>query len=194
MNSIPIIATSQTPVVFPAPESVRPYLPTGSAQTDAATDSVTITAPAPDKTLQLDQLNGENNSIALQTRATDQKLSVVSDAVGKMKIALDSVVKNFPPFPPDSSDRQKLLMSYLSIKKELVKMIVPAPPPPLYEKVKPMWDNLFPADSASMSKLPGEMNSGTQDTELRSTIIQLKHIQQDISSIRATLKQSISES
>ncbi|QEM69753.1 hypothetical protein FO488_17390 [Geobacter sp. FeAm09] len=188
------IAAVQTPLVLPAQEPPQPSSPTGGTQTDAARDSVTITATSTDKTLQLGHLNEGSNSVALQTGAVDQKLSVVSDAVGKMKEALDTIVKNFPPFPPDSSERQKLLMSYLSIKKELVKMIVPAPPPPLYEKVKPMWDNLFPAGSPDMSQLPGEMSDGTPDTELRSSIIQLKHLQQDITSIRTTLKQSLSES
>lgn len=188
------IATPQTPVVLPAPEPAQSIASAMAVQADAGRDSVTITASSPDKTLRLGHLNEGSNSIALQTRASNQQLSAVADAVDKMKGALENVVKNFPPFPPDSSERQKLLMSYISIRKELVKMIVPPPPPPLYEKVKPLWDNLFPADSSSMSQLPGEMNSRTQDTELRSTIIQLKHIQQDITSIRTTLKQSLSES
>jgi hypothetical protein len=188
------IAASQTPAILPSAESAQPSSPTADILAGAIADSVTISTPAPDTTLQLAQLNEGNNRIALQAKAADRKLSAVADAVDKMKGSLESVVKNFPPFPPGSSERQKLLMSYISIRKELAKMAVPPPPPVLYEKVKPMWDNLFPANSPSMSQLPDEANSGTRDTELRSSISQLKHIQQDITSIRTTLKQSLSES
>jgi hypothetical protein len=111
-----------------------------------------------------------------------------------MKGTLEAVVKNFPPFSPESSERQKLLMSYISIRKELVRMMVPPPPPPLYEKVKHTWEKLFPADTTGLARLPGEMYSGTQDPELRSATIQMKHIQQGITSIRTTIRQSLSES
>ena len=89
-------------------------------------DSITIGAALSDETGKLSLLSDGSNSIALNTKETDQKLSILADSIGKMKGALEAI-KNFPPFPAESSGRKELLMSYASIRKELLQMTVPAP-------------------------------------------------------------------
>ena len=154
-------------------------------------DSITIGAALSSKTGKLSLLSDGSNSIALNTKETDQKLSIVADSIGKMKGALVEI-KNSPPFPAESSGRKELLMSYASIRKELLQMTVPAPPPPIYEKIQHQWQELFQKGASSNTiKLPGELGSSTPDSGIKAAIADLTAVHDGITSIRTDLKLSL---
>jgi len=156
-----------------------------------SSDSITIGAALSSKTGKLSLLSDGSNSIALHTKETDQKLSIVADSIGKMKGALVEI-KNFPPFPAESSGRKELLMSYASIRKELLQLTVPAPPPPIYEKIQHQWQELFQKGASSNTiKLPGELGSPTPDSAIKAAIADLTAVHDGITSIRTDLKLSL---
>jgi len=155
-------------------------------------DSISLSATISDKTSRLGSLSDGSNSLALRAKETDQKLLILADSIDKMTGALDAIVKNFPPFSPESSARKDLLMSYASIRKELLQLTFPPPPPPIYEKIQHQWQELFQKDASSNSiKLPGELGSSTPDSDLKATIVDLTTLHDSITSLRADLKQSL---
>jgi hypothetical protein len=59
-----------------------------------------------------------------------------------MKVSLEKVIKDFPPYPIEDQGRMKELMSYSSLQKEILQMMIPPPVPPIYEKVQHLWEAL----------------------------------------------------
>ena len=83
------------------------------------------------------------NSVATNLRQTNEGLKETSAVVAEMKNSLDKIIKNYPPYSIESKDRIDQLMSYSSLRKQIMSMEFPAPPPPLYEGVKHLWEDLF---------------------------------------------------
>ena len=83
------------------------------------------------------------NETAKSLRATGNGLTAADDLASKMRSKLETITKNYPPFPIDSSERRDILMSYRALQKEMEKMMIPAPPAPVYDKVKTLWQDLF---------------------------------------------------
>lgn len=155
-------------------------------------DSISLGAAVSDKAGRLDRLSDGSNSLALRAKETDQKLSILAASIDKMTSALDTIVKNFPPFSPESSARKELLMSYASIRKELLQLTYPPPPPPIYEKIQHQWQELFQQDESSNTiKLPGQPESSTPDSELKGIITDLTALHEGITAVRSDLKQTI---
>lgn len=174
-------------------QQIKPQLvATDQSQSGDSNDSITISAPMPDKAIQIREINDVRNITALSVSATDQKLTAVTNVVDKMKGSLAGIiVKNFPPFPAECSERKQLLMSYLSLQKELMQLTVPPPPAPVYEKVKHQWADIFTNNSPSQSKLPVVAESTTSDSGLNAAIGVLNKLSDGISSIRETVKQTL---
>jgi hypothetical protein len=187
--------TAITPTLPPQAVVAAAPVPAGKtsipAPSGTRSDSITIGAALSDKTGKLSLLSDGSNSIALNTKETDQKLSILADSIGKMKGALVEI-KNYPPFPAESSGRQELLMSYASIRKELLQMTFPKPPPPIYEKVQHLWQELFQKGASSNTiKLPGELGSSTPDSGIKAAVADLTTLHDGITSLRSDLKQSL---
>jgi len=160
------------------------------SQSSDSKDSITITSPIPEKAVQIRDMNELRNTTALKVSLTDQKLAAVADVVDKMKGTLEGIIiKNFPPFPAESSDRQKLLMSYISLQKELIQLTIPPPPPAVYEEVKLQWQDLFSDNSPKHSRLPAVTESTSSDSGLNAAIGALSSFSDGISSIRDSVKQ-----
>ena len=161
-------------------------------QSKPAKDSISLSSTISDKTGRLESLSDGSNSLALRAKETDQKLSILADSIDKMTEALDAIVKNFPPFSAESSARKDLLMSYASIRKELLQLTFPPPPPPIYEKIQHQWQELFQKDAPSNTiKLPGELGSSTPDSDLKATMADLTTLHDGITSVRSDIKQSL---
>lgn len=155
-------------------------------------DSVTINAPIPDKTVQIRDMSEVSNATALKVNVTEQKLAAVVDVVDKMKVVLEGIiVKNFPPFPAECSERKQLLMSYLSLQKELIQLTVPPPPTPVYEQVKLQWQDIFTNNSPKQSILPVVSDSTTSPSGLSAAIGELSKISDGINSVREIVKQTL---
>jgi hypothetical protein len=109
-------------------------------------DKVSIKVDLPKNTVDALQKMGNIsdflNSVATNLRQTNEGLKAVSDVVEQMKASLDKIIKNYPPFLVQNRERMELLMSYSGLKKEIQSMMIPAPPSPVYESVRHLWDGL----------------------------------------------------
>lgn len=128
---------------------------------ESSGDQVKLNTSIPRQTAdtmqKLGNITALSNNTAKSLRETVSGLSLSAEMLDKMKAKLETITKNFPPFPIDSSDRKKLLMSYRSLQKEIEKLTIPAPPPPAYDKVAGMWGDLFgqsQTGSVSTADLP----------------------------------------
>jgi hypothetical protein len=114
----------------------------------------------------LDSFNEQKNLMARNIRTTSDALATISDVVGGMKENLGKIIKNYPPFPPDSSERKEILMSYASLRKEILNMTFPPPPAPLYEKNATPWEKLGYTEKGSIASSVPEMSSTATDSEV----------------------------
>ncbi len=99
-------------------------------------------------------------------RLTNEQLDQTADQVGRLHATVTTIIKNNPPFPPDSEQRKELLMSYASIRKEIIKMTVPAPPQPVYEKIKETWASLFGQDGRIFHDAVPELQATSSDWDV----------------------------
>ncbi|MHC1698306.1 MAG: hypothetical protein AB9919_09680 [Geobacteraceae bacterium] len=132
-----------------------------------AEDSVAVSLQRSSAVMgRLDSFMEEKNLLAKNIRSAVETLTKVGDVIGGMNETLAKIVKNYPPFPPDSSERKDLLMSYISLRKEILGMTFPPPPEPLYERNSTVWDKLGYSDKGGMaSSVPG-LSSTTPDAEV----------------------------
>lgn len=109
-------------------------------------DKVSIQIDLPKNTVDMLQKMGNIsdfiNSFAINLRKTNEGITAVNDIVQQMKASLDKIIKNYPPFPPESKSRMELLMSYSGLQKQIMSMMVPPPPHPVLDKVGKLWGNL----------------------------------------------------
>lgn len=82
------------------------------------------------------------NSVASNLRQTYEGMTAANEIVEQMKMSLDKIIKNFPPYPLESKERMEQLMSYSSLQKQIMSLMMPPPPPPVYEKVQHLWEGL----------------------------------------------------
>lgn len=83
------------------------------------------------------------NSVATNLRQTNEGLKATTAVVSDMKASLDQIIKTYPPYSIESKERIAQLMSYASLKQQIVSLMVPAPPTPIYATVKHLWEDLF---------------------------------------------------
>ena len=189
---IKAITPDQIQPVAAATAAITAEKKTVQNQPGPSKDSISLGAAVSDKAGRLNSLSDGSNSLALRAKETDQKLSILAASIDKMTSALDAIVKNFPPFSLESSARKDLLMSYASIRKELLQLTFPPPPPPIYEKIQHQWQELFQKDAPSNTiKLPGELGSSTPDSDLKATMADLTTLHDGITSVRSDMKQSL---
>jgi hypothetical protein len=115
----------------------------------------------------LGNLNEEKNLMARNIRDTADALANVSDAVSGLKENLGKIIKNYPPFPQDSAERKEILMSYISLRKEILQMTFPPPPEALYEIKPALWEKLGYTDKESIASSVPEISSTATDSEVR---------------------------
>lgn len=110
-------------------------------------DKVSIKVELPQNTVDTLQKMGNIsdflNNVAINLRQTNDGLKATSSIVADMKTSLDKIIKNYPPYTFESKERIDQLMSYSSLKKQIMSLMVPAPPLPIYENVKHLWEDLF---------------------------------------------------
>jgi hypothetical protein len=115
----------------------------------------------------LGSFNEEKNQIAKSIRTSSDSLATVSEVIGGMKENLGKIIKNYPPFPQDSAERKELLMSYISLRKEILNMTFPPPPQPVYEKNTTLWEKLGYTDKGSITPSVPDLSSTATDTEVQ---------------------------
>lgn len=65
------------------------------------------------------------NEIARSIRFVDATMGKIKDNIEKMKAQLISHVKHFPPFPPGSEERVKLLKSFNTFRRQIDRLTIP---------------------------------------------------------------------
>lgn len=148
-------------------------------------DSVRVSSTVALKNLDtvrvIEQMHASLNQLAKGVRETNESLNKAVDLVDSMKSSIQTVIKNFPPFPVDSKERNDRLMEYNSLRKELISLMVPPPPPPVYEKIKHMWESLFEDQNGSLLK------DSVPLLETSSSDAQLKDVSQALDKTSAQL-------
>lgn len=111
-----------------------------------AGDKVSIKVELPQKTVdtlqQMGNISDFLNSVATNLRQTNEGLTTANAVAEQMKASLDKIIKNFPPYSIDSKERIDQLMQYSSLRKQIMSLMTPPPPQPVYEKVQHLWEGL----------------------------------------------------
>jgi hypothetical protein len=80
--------------------------------------------------------NERLNALAATARTADKKAAVVDEAISRMKHSLESITKNYPPFPPGSEDRVRTLKSYAALRRQIAELTIPPEQDPTAPKQK----------------------------------------------------------
>jgi len=130
-------------------------------------DPVSVSVNRASSTMgRLGNFNEEKNLIAKNIRSSSEALFKASDVVARLKEDLGKIIKNYPPFPQDSQERKEILMSYVSLRKEIVNMIFPPPPAPVYEKNTSIWDKLGYTETGSVATSVPDLSPTATDEEV----------------------------
>lgn len=65
------------------------------------------------------------NEVAGSIRKADVTMDTIGRILAKMKSHLETIVKNYPPFPKDSSERVRMLEGFAALKKEIQRLTIP---------------------------------------------------------------------
>jgi hypothetical protein len=103
---------------------------------------------------QLERLKERLNGIARQIRTADQTMDTIDKQIENMKSRLARFVKHFPPFPPGSEDRVKLLNSFTVFRKQINRLTFP---PNRQLDAVPLGET---ADTAEIPVVPGGGSEG----------------------------------
>ena len=87
---------------------------------------------------QLERLKERLNGMARQIRTADQTMDTIDRQIESMKARLTTFVKHFPPFPPGSEDRVRLLNSFTAFRKQINRLTFP---PEQGHDIVPMGDS-----------------------------------------------------
>jgi hypothetical protein len=125
------------------------------------------------------------NALATNLRQTNEGLTFANIITEKMKASLDRVIKDYPPYPIEDKGRMEQLMSYSSLRNQLQSLMIPAPPPPLYEKIKHLWEGLTSGVGSTVQtpSLPHEALT----THVKSASKQLDVISNQISLVQEAM-------
>ncbi len=141
----------------------------------------------------LGTVNNEKNLVAKNIREIDSTLQGVTTVIDRMKLQLEKVVKNFPPFSQDSEERKEILMSYISLRQEIIKMTVPAPPEPIYEKHKTLWEKLGYQENGKLTNSVPEISVASTDAQVKRALAGLEGFQSSVTAGRDQLARAVSE-
>lgn len=161
-----------------------------------AGDKVSIKVELPQNTVDTLQKMGNIsdflNSVATNLRQTNEGLTAANAIVEQMKASLDKIIKNFPPYPIESRERMEQLMSYSSLQKQILSLMTPPPPQPVYEKVKHLWEGLTSgiAGTIQTPALPAD----APDSHVKAASKQLDVIAGQIGLVQETMSNSVMRS
>jgi hypothetical protein len=101
----------------------------GNRKVNTAKTSTDVSIDAVGKEASLNEqqsVNADIQQIARNIRVADQSMVQIRDVIQKMKDNLKGIVKQFPPFPPGSEERVRLLKNYNSFRKQIDQLTFPA--------------------------------------------------------------------
>ena len=129
------------------------------------------------------------NSVATNLRQTNEGLKATSAIVTDMKSSLDNIIKIYPPYSVESKERIAELMTFSSLKKQIVSLMVPAPPAPVYDTVKHLWEDLFSGANKTIQTPTLPLNA--PDSHINTAAKQLDVISTQIGLVQESMSKSI---
>lgn len=161
----------------------------------AASDTVQIKSSSTLKNLDtvkaIEQMHARLNDLVKGVRQTNEELNKVAEQAAQMQGNLMTIVKNYPPYPIESMERRELLMSYMSLRKEIESLMVPPPPQPVYEKVKSMWEALFAQNGQLQPSAVPAVDSGSSDAAVQTAAVQLGATADQLSALSDDVTQAL---
>ena len=76
---------------------------------------------------ELQKVNGSLNKASQKLQTGNKILNGVENSVDGMKAQLGQILKYYPPFPPGSGERIKLLRGYVGFRKLIDQLTFPPP-------------------------------------------------------------------
>ena len=198
--AVPPVMQPQSPaqtVQVASPQDVQPTQAiqhSAKAPTELLNDQVSINITIPRQTMETIEKIGSVtdllNTTAKNLRETGTTLKLSSDLMAQMKEDLGKIIKNFPPFPPESAERRDILMSYQTIREQIDKMSIPPPPAPVYERVQVLWKELFSANKPNAIETPA-LNLNATDSQVQQADEQLTFTRSAVTQLREAIGASI---
>ena len=163
----------------------------GSQPADQVKLSSSVTVKNLDTVKAIEQMHTRMNQLVKGTRETNEALNKAAEQVNFMQGNLTSIIKNFPPFPIDSKERQELLMSYTSIRQEMMKMTIPQPPPPMYEQVKHEWDKTVGQNGQMLSSAVPALETTSSDTQVKEAAARLENASTGLANLSSSVTKAL---
>jgi len=168
---------------------------TNTVAAGTVSDSVQVRSSVTLKNLDtvraIEMMHAGLNQQAKVVRETNESVNKAVEQVVKIKNSLDGIVKNFPPYPVGSKERNTFLMEYSSLRKELLSLMVPPPPPPVYEKVKQMWGELFDQNGKIQSTNVPPLETKSSDVQLKNGAQKLENTSKLLTDFSDQVTQSL---
>jgi hypothetical protein len=186
----------QTQEAKTANETSAPAESTTSAPpTVTAKDNVQITSSVTLKNLDtvrgIELVHARMNQQIKSVRETNEALNKEATQVEQMSTNLNSIMKNFPPFPVSSKERQEILMSYTSLRQEILKMMVPPPPQQIYDQVKDTWKSLFADNGQLLPSAVPPLQPDSSDASVKDAAKGLDTTGQKLAGLSSSITQAL---
>lgn len=139
----------------------------------------------------IEQMHAKLNNLVKGVRQSNEALNDAADQVAVMQGSVMAIVKNYPPYPLESMERRDLLMSYASVRKEIEKLMVPAPPQPVYEKVRSMWDAMFAQNGQILASAVPALSTDSSDKQVKEASTALGKFGEQIGVLSDAITQSL---
>lgn len=133
IDSTVVHPSSSYPQVKPA----RSHQPGGPEKIQGESPSIPqsreaeFTSPSPDRIFynKIVDANTKTNAIVRQIRDVDKTMDTIAKRVQKMKDALESITKSYPPYPQGSKERIAALRQFVGLRQQIDSLTMPPPPP-----------------------------------------------------------------
>ncbi len=162
-----------------------------AAPSDTVEIKSTKTLKNVDTVKAIEQMHSRLNELVKGVRQTNEQLNKAADQVAQMQGSLMSIVKNYPPYPIESMERRELLMSYMSLRKEIESLMVPPPPQPVYEKVRSMWEAMFNQNGQMQAAAVPAMETGSSDKQVQTAAVDLGKTYEQLSALSDNVTQAL---
>jgi len=175
--------------------SLQAYKQQAQQQAAPVIDTVQIKSSAMAKNLDtvkaIEQMHARLNELVKGVRQTNEQLNKAADQVAQMQGSALAIVKNFPPYPIESVERRELLMSYMSLRKEIESLMIPPPPQPVYERVKSMWEAMFSQNGQMLPSAVPALETGSGDKQVQQAAVQLGQTHEQLASLSDQVTQAL---
>lgn len=139
----------------------------------------------------IEQMHARLNDLVKGVRQSNEALNNAADQVAAMQGSAMAIVKNYPPYPIESMERRDLLMSYMSLRKEIENLMMPIPPQPVYEKVRSMWDAMFSQNGQMLASAVPALTADSSDMQVKEASSALGKLGEQIGSLSDAITQSL---